>query len=268
MSTSAMDAVDSGQPGSEDEDDPDFDFESIVKKAVQSLGTSGVEIHEIGLDTGVGPEQLYLTGKDIECGGNRSCFNTAATSGISRLSYDDFAIGAAPEAPRVLQHAREVRGAPVRPVDDKKIVKKEAKAMREKHLDGWFGLPKHKMTPELEKELKAIKLRANFDPKRFYKGNDSNKLPKYFAIATEVGGGMAAAGEKPTVVDPNARSGRSFLDEVLRDHKAQEYTWKRHGEVDSRGQASARSGHGKIRARKAAARGTKRGGTWKKTKRG
>ena len=37
--------------------------------------------------------------------------------------------------------------------------------MQEK-LDKWFGLPKHKMTPELEKELKALRLRANFDPKR------------------------------------------------------------------------------------------------------
>lgn len=38
--------------------------------------------------------------------------------------------------------AREVRGARVRPLDDAKERRKEAKAQREERLEKWFGLPK------------------------------------------------------------------------------------------------------------------------------
>ena len=45
-----------------------------------------------------------------------------------------------------------------------------------------FSLPKQDLTPELAAELKAIRLRAYMDPKRFYKGNDTNELPTHFHI--------------------------------------------------------------------------------------
>lgn len=54
---------------------------------------------------------------------------------------------------------------------------------------------------------------------RFYKANDSQELPKYFTIATEVGGGMAAAGLHSRTPEVTAHSGRSFLDTILRDQK-------------------------------------------------
>ena len=42
------------------------------------------------------------------------------------------------------------------------------------------------MTDELKNDLKAIKFRNQIFPKRFYKGNDSENLPKYFQIGTVV----------------------------------------------------------------------------------
>merc|ERR1712232_268950 len=111
-----------------------------------------------------------------------------------------------------------------------------------------------------EKELKAIKLRGNVDPKRFYKGNDSKELPKYFAVATELPGGMRPAGLRPSQ-EPKPGRGRSFLDTLLRDERVQEWTGKRQREVADRGAASTHSGHGKR-----ASKGSKRGGAWKKQK--
>ena len=35
------------------------------------------------------------------------------------------------------------------------------------------------MTPELKRELRLLKLRGTFDPKRFYKNADSKKLPTH-----------------------------------------------------------------------------------------
>ena len=54
---------------------------------------------------------------------------------------------------------------------------------------------------------------------RFYKANDSQELPKYFTIATEVGGGMAATGLHTKTPEVKAHSGRSFLDSIIRDQK-------------------------------------------------
>lgn len=38
------------------------------------------------------------------------------------------------------------------------------------------------MTDELKNDLKALKMRAAIDPKRFYKKNDREGLPKYFQV--------------------------------------------------------------------------------------
>lgn len=38
------------------------------------------------------------------------------------------------------------------------------------------------MTPELKRDLRLLKLRGAFDPKRFYKTNDTSKLPTHFAV--------------------------------------------------------------------------------------
>jgi hypothetical protein len=171
----------------------------------------------------------------------------------------------APESTTAPQ--RENRGDTVRPYEDGSLLRREKKKRDKDFLKGWFGLPRRQITPELEKELKAIKLRANFDPKRFYKANDSNKLPTHFAIATEVGGGMAAAGLAQTQFDIKPRSGRSLLSTMLREQKGQEYVSKVQQTLHDRGTASRRSGHGNP-SQKGQKRGAARGGSWKKRRKG
>lgn len=246
----------------EDEDDEEFDFDSIADQAARAAelraARASLDMSELGIDVGLGPEQLYVSG--------RGAFDTSAPPGLSRLDLRDFPEGGitAPAPGQQAAPAREVRGAPARPLDDRKLQRKEARKRAKEQLEGWYGLRRQNLTPEVEKELKAIKLRANFDPKRFYKANDSKELPKYFAFATEVGGGMAPAGEAA----PQRSRGRTFLDTVLRDDKAQEWTRRKHWEVGARGHASHNSGHGKASAtgKKGGGSGRRGGAAWKKTK--
>lgn len=246
-------------------EDPEIDVEAIAQKAVdhallvakRQLAMGG----ELKLDVGLGSEHLYFSGQEN--------FDTAAIPGWFKDSTSSLLRPApfrtAPTALRPMSAPREVRAAPVRPLDDSKERRAEAKKQREEKLEKWFGLPKHKMTPELEKELKALRLRNNFDPKRFYKANDKHELPKYFTIATEVGGGMAATGYNTKTREVSAHSGRSFLDTLLRDQKVGEWTAKKKTEVADKHLASLSSGHGKRKHE--GARSTKRGGSWKKKKR-
>lgn len=244
----------------QDDSDGDLDFGAVADRAVvAAMGRSVPELPELGLDVGISGDRLYLASR-----GRTAAFDTSTPPGVCTLDFRDFAEGGEHAPPTPGPCEREVRGAPVRPVDDKKLRNAEARKRREEHLDGWFGLMKRQLTPDMEKELRAIKLRANFDPKRFYKGNDSKELPKHFAFATVVGGGLAPAGEAPTVRDRHPLSGRSFLDSILKDEKAQEWTRKKYDEVGVRGMASAQSGHGKTRGKKA--KSARRGGAWKTKK--
>jgi len=256
----------------DDDDDCDFNFDTVAQKAVSAIqhgsgaasssSMAGRELRELGLDVGLSSEQLYLTGAAGDA------FDTTAPPGICTLGIGDYRSGAGPAVPVASVSSRDVRGAPVRPVHDKRLREKEGRIRREEKLSKWFGLPKRKLTPEMEQELQVLKLRSSFDPKRFYKANDSKALPTHFVMATEVGGGRVSAG---LAAAPEVRwnSGRSFLDTVLRDAKSQEWTWKKHGEVNVRGHAAFNSGHGKAgnKGRKGL-KSTKRGGSWKKNRKG
>ena len=56
----------------------------------------------------------------------------------------------------------------------------------------WYNLPATQMTPEIEQDMKIMKMRNILDRKRHYKKNDSSALPKYFqvgCIQKLIGGG-------------------------------------------------------------------------------
>lgn len=250
-----------GLDGASDDDD-DFDYEAIATFAVRALERS---------KAGVAEENKLLEGEiglDCGCGGNlyfrsqtKRDLDTAAVPNENTLDVKDFANSPALEVlPPSSLELSEVRGAPVRPVNDAALRKKENKQKAKDRLEGWFGLPRQELTPELRSHLIAIKLRGSYDPKRFYKSNDSKELPTHFVIGTEIGGGMAPAGEKAT----SSRKGKTFLEQILADEKAQEWTSKKAYDIDSRGMAAAQSGHGKVKGKGV----KKRGGPWKKMKRG
>lgn len=256
---------------SSDDEDVDFNFDTVAQQAVSAAKSSGSitasmssrGLRELGLNVGLSAEQLYLSGPEAE-----SAFDTSAVPGLCTLRVQDFVNGGGPAAPEARGRAKDFRAEPIRPVHDKHLREKEAKAKKEESLDKWFGMPKRTLTPEMERELQVLKLRGSIDAKRFYKANDSKALPTHFQMATEIGGGMAAAG-LTAAPEVHWNSGRSFLDSILRDQKAHEWTTKKHGEVGARGHAAYNSGHGKAgpKGRKNL-KSTKRGGAWKKGKKG
>ncbi|KAH0500824.1 Deoxynucleotidyltransferase terminal-interacting protein 2 [Microtus ochrogaster] len=62
--------------------------------------------------------------------------------------------------------------------------KKNEKERQKTAGDGWFGMKAPELTDELKNDLKALKMRASMDPKRFYKKNDRDGFPKYFQVGT------------------------------------------------------------------------------------
>ena len=53
-------------------------------------------------------------------------------------------------------------------------------------------MPKVELTEELKNDLRAIQYRDQIFPKRFYRNNDSCKLPEYFQIGTVIDDGYSA----------------------------------------------------------------------------
>ena len=78
-------------------------------------------------------------------------------------------------------------GASISPLNNIKLKAKERREDREKTAGrAWGEMPKVELTEELKADLKALQLRNFIYPNRFYKTNDSKKLPKYFQIGTVV----------------------------------------------------------------------------------
>ena len=64
--------------------------------------------------------------------------------------------------------------------------------------NGWFNMPAVEYTPELRRDMRLLKLRGAYDPKRFYKTDDTSKLPKHFQIGTVVEGAADFYGARMT----------------------------------------------------------------------
>lgn len=228
-----------GASGSDDDGADGLDYDAIAEAAVRTALKLNSKERECGLDIGLSNRQLYITDHNS----SRKAFDTSAVPGQFTFDADVFNDGLVPDVPKPSVWEREQRGACIRPLDDSKLKKKESKKLRDAKLKGWYGLPRQQLTPQLRRELMAIKLRGSIDPKRFYKANDTNNLPTHFVVATEVGGGMAPAGLRPRP-EPRPGSGASFLDSLVQDESVQDWTWKKANEVLERGTASLRSGHG------------------------
>ena len=50
----------------------------------------------------------------------------------------------------------------------------------------WFDLPAQTLTEDVKRDLRLLRLRGAFDPKRHYKSFDHKKFPRHFQIGTVV----------------------------------------------------------------------------------
>ena len=74
------------------------------------------------------------------------------------------------------------------PLDKTKLRREAKKLGRGDAGRGWFNMPAVEYTPELRRDLRLLKLRGAYDPKRFYKTEDTTKLPKHFQVGTVIEG--------------------------------------------------------------------------------
>ena len=88
-------------------------------------------------------------------------------------------------------------------------------------------MPAPEMTEERQRDLELLQMRHVLDPKRFYKKNNSDALPKYFQIGTI----QDTAADFYT--DRVAKKDRkqTMVDELLADAEFKKYQKRRYVEI-------------------------------------
>ncbi|KAI5481283.1 rRNA processing protein Fcf2 [Pseudohyphozyma bogoriensis] len=96
----------------------------------------------------------------------------------------------------------------------------------------WFDMPAPDMTPELKREIQAMRLRNSLDPKRFYRGGakEDKKMPEFFSVGHILPSQRGASTAAPAI----ARK-RTFVEELVEDEQAKAYTKRKTAEVMRRG---------------------------------
>lgn len=131
--------------------------------------------------------------------------------------------------------------------------KQKKKAREETAGSMWFNLPATQLTPEIEQDMKIMKMRNILDRKRHYKKNDSSGLPKYFQIGTVVEG----SADFYTSRVPKRQRKSNMIDELLSDAEFRRYNKKKYLEI----QAAKQSGKKGFYKKKM----NKRKSTWSRT---
>ena len=101
----------------------------------------------------------------------------------------------------------------VAPQDRSKVRREMRKMERKTAGKGWFDMKAVEYTPELRREMRMLKLRGAYDPKRFYKNADTSKLPTHFQVGTVVGGAADFYSARLAKRDQK----RTLAEEVLHD---------------------------------------------------
>jgi len=101
-----------------------------------------------------------------------------------------------------------------------KLLKKIRRVEREKTKGpNWYDMPATEMTDERKNDLTLLKMRSVLDPKRFYKKNDSDVLPKFFQVGTVVEGPADFYHSRI----PKKQRKQTIADELLADAEFQKY---------------------------------------------
>ncbi|KAI8978823.1 hypothetical protein BD414DRAFT_494521 [Trametes punicea] len=139
--------------------------------------------------------------------------------------------------------------------DGKRLTKKEVKKMKNKTAGpGWFDLPAPAEAdlPRLYREVEALRLHKQLDPKQFYRkepgeGKGIKGLPKHFAIGTIVATPNPFGNPSPDNLPRSARK-RTLVDELVDDAEAKSYAKKKFKELQT---VRGARGRGTLAAKKA-----------------
>ena len=117
----------------------------------------------------------------------------------------------------------------IKPLNSVWLDKKERQKQRE--LDAgkaWGSMPKVELTEQLRNDLKAIQFRNQIFAKKFYKKNDSEKLPQYFQIATVIDDGIGYRKNGKKV------KASSIADQFLREDESTGFSKRKYERINDK----------------------------------
>ncbi|XP_036047329.1 deoxynucleotidyltransferase terminal-interacting protein 2 [Onychomys torridus] len=115
-------------------------------------------------------------------------------------------------------------------------VQKQRRKERQKTAgNGWFGMKAPELTDELKNDLKALKMRASMDPKRFYKKNDRDGFPKYFQVGTIVDNPADFYHSRI----PKKQRKKTIVEELLADSEFRRFNRRKYSEIMAEKAANA-----------------------------
>ncbi len=128
-----------------------------------------------------------------------------------------------------------------KPKPGKKTAKLLRKLEREKTKGpNWFGMQAPEVTEEQKRDLEILKMRGALDPKRFYKKNDSDALPKYF----QVGRVVDSAADRYVDRVPAKMRKSTLVEELMADAEFQRYNKRKYAEIMEERSKKQRRYHG------------------------
>lgn len=112
-------------------------------------------------------------------------------------------------------------------LDERAAARAARKAAPDTAGKAWFDLPATAITDEVKADLRVLRLRSAFDPKKFYKKFDDTKFPKYFQFGTVVEGAQDFYSGRLT----RRERKRTLAEEVMADGHLTEVRKKRYNKM-------------------------------------
>ncbi|XP_041528472.1 deoxynucleotidyltransferase terminal-interacting protein 2 [Microtus oregoni] len=120
--------------------------------------------------------------------------------------------------------------------ESKHQIQKQRRKERQKTAgDGWFGMKAPELTDELKNDLKALRMRASMDPKRFYKKNDRDGFPKYFQVGTIADNPADFYHSRI----PKKQRKKTIVEELLADSEFRRFNRRKYSEIMAEKAANA-----------------------------
>ncbi|XP_067892918.1 deoxynucleotidyltransferase terminal-interacting protein 2-like isoform X2 [Heterodontus francisci] len=93
--------------------------------------------------------------------------------------------------------------------------------------DGWYNMKAPDLTDELKNDLRALKMRAAINPKRFYKKNDRDGFPKYFQVGEVLDNPVDFYHSRV----PKKQRKQTMVEELLADAEFRRYNKKKYQQI-------------------------------------
>lgn len=112
----------------------------------------------------------------------------------------------------------------------------------------WFNMPAAERTPELQAELRALRLRAAIDPKRHYRSGEKPADTPYIQVGTVIDDPSDFYSADTHRTSRRAKK-RSLVDTLLRDEQARQYYRARFTQLQQRASSGSHKAYQEQRNR-------------------